>query len=301
MRAHTQLLVSITIHLCTPILALNFISKERDLVLMHVPFNFGHTIEKIGLVPPEVTRDEFVQYIYSLGGFGEDARQATWEEVNKMLKPDGAVWGRFYPELQTKSNVTGCPLYLSPPKYWPEDLAKEYFGAKNIFGMLRDPKERLVAMFRNNNVAYGGGLDEYHRTCDVDGGIKQMMMDYLSGREKYGTGCTRIPQSEYFDGPYGIKIAVDNRRFPQSVEELFVSHGYDTEDWKIRPEDVMHVGSCDHIGTWNLTIDTKALILKAFPQDFKLLCQYFGHCDPFENVCIPGVESMCPTYINPAA
>ena len=69
--------------------------------------------------------------------------------------PDAKLWGGVAPELQGLSDVTGCPMYFTPPKYWPGDLAKAYLGGKKVFGILRNPYERLVAMFRGGYSEYG--------------------------------------------------------------------------------------------------------------------------------------------------
>merc|ERR1712129_646022 len=151
---------------------------------------------------------------------------------------------------------TGCPLYFTPPKYWPEDIAKRFLGKKEVFGILRDPVERFVAQFRGNSPNYGGGAEAYFKTCDVDGGVKYMVQQHISGKDPYGTGCTRIEQAEYFEGDCGIKVPVDNRRFPYSVNELFHSRGYTTDDWNIKTKDIFHVNGCNHIGAWNITSET---------------------------------------------
>merc|ERR1719414_1549602 len=108
----------------------------------------------------------------------------------------------------------------------PKDLAQKYFGNKTIFGMLRDPYERLTAFFRGGFSGYGGSYPEFYKTCDVNGAVKQMMKDVLEKNDTFHAGCTFVPQAEYFEGEYGIKLPVDNRRFPFSMNEVFEEHGY---------------------------------------------------------------------------
>merc|ERR1719203_1489800 len=143
-----------------------------------------------------------------------------------MLQQGGELWGALYPELMNTSSV-GCPMYMTPPSLWPEQLAQRYFGNKTVFGVLRDPYERLVAFFRGGeqtaSMDYGGNMTQWLSTCDVDSAIRHMMEDYLrsSSADPYAHMCTYVPQSEYFGGPFGIEVAVDNREFPNSANEVF--------------------------------------------------------------------------------
>ena len=116
-------------------------------------------------------------------------------------------------------------VVASKRKHWPEEIAKWYFAEKKIFGMLRDPYERLVAFFRGNYPGYGGNYPEEQRTCDVDAAVRKMMLRYMAG-DIYAEGCTFLPQAEYFDAPFGITLAVDNRWFPDSANDLLAEHGY---------------------------------------------------------------------------
>lgn len=298
------------------IAALNFISRPlmpkntspktttknntRDLVLMHIPFNFGHTIEKMGMFGHEKSRVEVGQYIESLGGFGDNIRKQNWSEVNQLVRQGGAIWGHFHPELQEVSPITGCPLYYTPPKYWPQDVAKRYFGDKTIFALVRDPYERLVAQFRGDIIGYGNDVEVYHQTCDVDKAVREKLIEHLMGGNKFGSGCTLIQQAEYFEGPYGVKLPIDVRDFPNSMNVVFDQHGYTDPSWHIDPEEILHVEGCDNVWPGNLTEETKSLVRAAFPQDFSLLCMYFGYCEQGENTCIHGVPNMCPEYICPS-
>merc|ERR1712183_349534 len=99
---------------------------------------------------------------------------ADW--ILRIFAVNGAeYWGLFYPGLTEVSEVTGCHIYLTPQKHWPKALAAKYFGGnKKIFGILRDPYERLVAQFRGNiGKKYGGDWGEFRKVCDVNGGIKK--------------------------------------------------------------------------------------------------------------------------------
>mmetsp|Transcript_43807 Transcript_43807/g.135342 ORF Transcript_43807/g.135342 Transcript_43807/m.135342 type:complete len:349 (-) Transcript_43807:75-1121(-) len=261
---------------------------------MHIPFNFGHTIEKVAMFKDDSTVLDILLYSLKAGGIFKAKRPISWETARKYQKPGGVVWGHFNPDLQLVNNATGCSMYFTPPKYWPESLAKSYFGNRTVFGMLRDPYERLVAFFRGNQNGYGGNYEKYMATCDVNGAVKHMMNRVLESKDKFMEECTFLPQAEYFDGRYGIKLPVDNRRFPESMNEVFAQHSY---PWHIRPQDILHVNRCNHIWAGDLEADTKQLVRQVYARDFELLCQHFGYCDTSEDVCIAGVHDMCPKKV----
>lgn len=265
----------------------------RDLVLMHVPYNFGHTVEKVAMFPKRTGLIGAGMYLNSLGIVG--GRKASWPEVRMLSKSEAEIWGHFNPDLQEYSKVTGCQLYYTPQKYWPQHTLEKYFGNKTIFGMLRDPYERLVAFFRGNMKDYGGEYPEFFKKCDVNGAVKKMMKDHIRNGDKFEKSCTFIPQAEYFDGPYGIKVPVDNRKFPASANKLLLEHGY--EDMQIGGRDIFHVSGCPHVWSGDLDAETKLLVQQVYARDFELLCKHFGYCDKNEDTCISQVPEMCPKHI----
>mmetsp|Transcript_61945 Transcript_61945/g.191969 ORF Transcript_61945/g.191969 Transcript_61945/m.191969 type:complete len:348 (-) Transcript_61945:231-1274(-) len=268
------------------------LNGHRDLALVHVPFNFGHTVEKVAA--------------WGSGSYAESKFDAAIAETvlaglgapKPAVVPavDDVAWGFLNPMLSSKwSNVTGCPLYLTPPKYWPKSIADAYFAAKTPFGLLRDPYERLVAFFRGNITSYGGGYGRFLPTCDVNGAVKQMMRDQLSSTDPFRESCTFLPQAEYYDGPHGIALPVDLRRFPESMNEVFVAHGY--PEMQIKTLDSMHVDLCNEVWSADLDSETRAMVRQVYRRDFDLLCKHFGHCDTSEDTCIVGVPQMCPKKV----
>jgi hypothetical protein len=285
--------------------ALNAEEGHQDLVFMHMPYNFGHSIEKVALFPPETSRDYTSKFIhYILGGYGsstekDDAAEQTLASmIEQRAKPGGRVWGHFHPALQQISNVTGCALYFTPQKYWPEDVARRYFGDQKVFGLLRNPYERVVAMFRGARMLKAGGDDygtdfnaSYIDSCDVNSAIKEMMNNYIESGNQFESSCAYLPQAEYFDGPYGITVPIDNMRFPESMNEAYLEHGYDDH---IRKQDIFHVYGCPEVWSADLDEDTKALVRRVYARDFELICTHFGQCDDRMDDCIRGVSWMCP-------
>merc|ERR1719210_177473 len=144
---------------------------KRDLVFQHIPYNFGHTIENVALAGSSVWK--LMTLALDQDDLNATQQQERWKYINTVRQPNAEVWGHLRPELNVRSNVTGCPLYFTPGKHWPKDVAEAYFGAKTIFGMLRDPYERLVAFFRGSlGDTYGGWWPEFLKTCDVNGAVK---------------------------------------------------------------------------------------------------------------------------------
>jgi len=270
---------------------------ERDLVLVHVPFNFGHSIENVAMFGSggPFSAKRMIDYVASLGGFGSVSRQVSWSEARRLARPDAEFWGHLNPDLQVLSEVTGCPMYYTPQKYWPSNLAAKYFGNKTVFGMLRDPYERLVAFFRGNNPQYGATHPEFFATCDVNGAVKSMLRDYLAGGKEFAGGCTLLPQAEFFEGPYGITLPINNREFPRSMNEAFQEHGY--HDFVINTSDILHVEGCVDVWAADLDAEARDLVKKVYSRDFELLCKHFGYCDREENCCIYQVPQMCPDRV----
>jgi len=267
------------------------VAGNHDLVFVHTPYNFGHTVENSVMFGPEVTYSEKQEFIQSMGGFATSKEGgASWDHVNKIKAPDGEVWGHNNPDLQGNSSV-GCPYYYTPQKYWPKDLAENYFGAKKVFGVLRDPYEHLVALFRGQIKGYGGDGSSDFQTCDINNAIKKQMKAYIAG-DRYMSGCTLVPQAEYFNGEYGISIPIDNRKFPDNLNEIFKEHGYST--LHIKSEDVIHVTGCQNAWAADFDVETKGLVRQVYKRDFELLCKHFGYCDDQEDTCLTRIPGMCP-------
>lgn len=226
---------------------------NRDLAMVDVPFNYGNTISNV-------------------------------------VQRDGIKWGPHHPKLNAASKV-GCLMFYTPPKYWPEDLAKEYFGNKTVFGMLRDPYERLTSIFRSNP---GHAYDQYFDYCDLNGAVRQMIHEYHNGN-KFSHECRLIPQAEFFEPPYGITEPIDTRMFPLSANDLLEGHGYNKSH--IYTQDIINVSSgCNSVWSADLNLKTKSLVREVYAKDFELLCKHFGYCND-ENTCLKHVPQMCPNRL----
>mmetsp|Transcript_13973 Transcript_13973/g.43622 ORF Transcript_13973/g.43622 Transcript_13973/m.43622 type:complete len:90 (+) Transcript_13973:3-272(+) len=88
------------------------------------------------------------------------------------------------------------------------------------------------------------------------------MTDFIEKNDTFAQGCTFVPQAEYFDGPYGISVPVDNRAFPASMNEVFEEHGY--PDFHIRTPDILHVSLCPDVWAADLDSETRSLVRKVY-------------------------------------
>jgi len=268
----------------------------QDLVFMHMPFNFGNTIEKVAMFPPSVSLEAGMLAMHTL------AAAKSWDLVRNSTQPGGAVWVLLNPDLTVTSNVTQCPLFLTPPKYWPEDIAKKYIGNKKVLGVIRDPFERLVAQFRGGVQKSASdtpeGRDSFDRrtgVCnDVNKAVKDLLKKLKASGDMFQGGCNNIPQSEFLEGPYGITVPIDNWRFPKSANEVFEQHGY---GWHIRKQDVLHVSGCEDSWSRDLDDETRSLVREVYAKDFDIICKSFGYCNFDEYTCIQGVHTMCPPSV----
>lgn len=272
------------------------IRHKAELAFMHVPYNFGHTVESVGMLPTlarnlvGTVKKKNIHRHQSVDMANE--KSLSWGAIRAIQKPNSAIWGHANPDIQMINAETGCRMYFSPPKYWPEALAHQYFGNKTVVGILRDPYERLVSMFRGNLKGYGQFDQEFFERCDVNGAVKKMLKGFLEGKSKFASDCTFLPQAEYYEGPFGITVAVDNRRFPHSMNEVFDEFGY--SNMHIRQVDIFHVADCPNAWAGDFDQETRSLVQEVYKRDFELLCKTFGYCDKDENVCLEYIEDMCP-------
>lgn len=269
----------------------------HDLVFMHVPYNFGHTLEYVGAF------GKGPQALYKFGSvlmYNRNPKVPLQWKWNNLYRTLGAswkkasIWGAVNPVLMMQSSV-GCPLYMTPPKLWPQNIAEAYFGNKKRFAILRDPYERFVAMFRGSaggetGENYGGNYKDFISTCNVDGAVRSMLAEDLQANP-YAHGCTFVPQHEYFEGPYGAEIIADNREFPYSVNRILRDHQYD--ELLIDPDDALHVTGCTEVWSGTLQNSTKEMIRKIYAKDFEMICKNFGYCKE-EDTCLKYVPMMCP-------
>lgn len=239
------------------------LSGQHDLVMAYVPYNFGHTVADVA------NRRSGIK----------------WGDCGQRGGGDSCLGLTLSPGID-------CQLMYTPGKYWPKDLATRYFGNKTIFGILRDPYERLVSQFRGS----GSYLcPEERAKCDLNAGVRKMVKQYQASGRPFMDNCMLLPQAEYFDQPYGATLFVDNRKFPGGVNNLLQNHGY--SEVLIRQEDIDHVSGCDDKWAGDLDAETKALVREVYQRDFELLCAHLGHCDDTESVCLTGVHGMCPEQL----
>lgn len=178
--------------------------------------------------------------------------------------------------------MTGCPLHNTPQKWWPRPLAEQYFGNKTVFGILRDPYERLVSFHRD---------PDFYPDCDVNKAVKNTLKTFLQGKH-FTESCRFLPQAEFFDGPFGVSLPIDIRRFPASANDVLERHGY--TDVRVSMDDVLRAGGCPNVWAGDLDNETRLMTRLVYKRDFDLLCKHFGYCDPEETMCLSHIPGMCP-------
>lgn len=271
--------------------AVQVFSKEpthgkRDLVMFHVPMNFGNSIAAVGALGS----NRGISY-----GQVTTAALRGWANVHTMAQKDAEFWGPINPDLQEISTVSNCPMYYTPPKDWPTELADRYFTNKTVFGILRDPYERLMAFYRGfhsgGSVVTGEKFISDGRLCDISSFVKELFQKDFDEWD-HDPKCQLQPQAWFFEGSHGIKIPIDIRKFPESANILLTDHGYDNVHLSL--DDIFHVSGCDETWAGSIDDEAKQLIKTFYAADFKLLCQKFGYCTEGENVCLTYVPGMCP-------
>jgi len=260
----------------------NTTAGYRDLALADVPFNFGITVSKVAGLGSGQDWAQQTEAYFKLVHMAIRPREAAWEAVRSKVPSNATIWGGLNPDLRAKSAVTGCPLHNTPQKWWPRALADKHFGNKTVFGILRDPYERLVAFHRD---------PEFFGSCDVNKAVKNTLKLIVAG-QYFTQGCRFLPQAEFFDGPHGITAPIDIRHFPESANELLQQHGYN--EVHIAMSDVLRTGGCPDVWAGDLDAEARALTRLVYKRDFELLCKHFGYCNQEEMTCLSHIPGMCP-------
>jgi hypothetical protein len=326
-----------------------------DIVFADLPMNFGEDIAKwaaFGADAWQVTFGELAMFAHNgYGNYREEYmipnfpnNRTLIENLTKLMKPGRPLWGPLNPKLQATGafnpELPGlkCPLFYTPQKYWPTDVAEEYFGppgTKEVFANLRNPFEMITAIFRMSHemthppaghhpigvvLGYNISLLGYNitedgqrysndgKTCadpdaglygDINTWVKYVIPNMTSFKVPHipvEVGCYLQPQAPFFDGPYGINHPLDMREMPHTATEYLEKHGIDVNPG-IKPNDLMHVISCDNTWAGDFDDEAKALVFEYYERDFELACQYFGHCNFTEPICNQHVAGMCPDKV----
>jgi len=201
--------------------------------------------------------------------------------------------------LETISSSTGCPMYMTPQKYWPTELAQKYFGNRRVFGVLQDPYERLVDIFKSGMEGFSDRNATALAKCDVNAAVKKMMNETMHGNA-FRDGCVFLPQAEYFEGPHKITKAVDHRGFPGTMNRFLQSHGYlnmHVRHKDISPAKLFEKSYCSDVWSGSLDCETRQMVRKFYARDFRLICKKFNYCSKKDSVCSTDVPGSCPESI----
>lgn len=277
--------------------------NAEELVMVHIPCNFGHTIEAVALNPIGLQLGE------AFMSFNAETREAQWQHIRRAAGPGAQIWGMMNPDLRIRSEATGCDLYYTPQYFWPRELAARYFGNKTVFGMLRNPYDKIVNEFRMQLMVYSsvftaetradvsrreGHLEKerepyttWYKTCDVNAWVKAELAKYKTG-DKFRGNCHLLPQADFFRGEYGVSLAIGVAEVPLSFNKAMEEHSSPIR----MNEEVGHNTLCN-VSAWSLDEESVALIQEVYAEDFELNCQRLGTCDTEIKECCCRVPQMC--------
>lgn len=280
---------------------------EAELQFIHIPCTFGHTVENAGLSATDSNKTLMLKASISASERG-DIEEAN--ELMQSIKGQGGVlWGMMLPELRSRSNVTNCELYYTPPKYWPDDVSVQLLKGKKPFAMLRDPYDRLANEFRMQVLGWDsvfngltreavaereGNLEresdvykKFYAECDVNGYLQAELRKYQDG-DRYRSNCHLLPSAEYFEEVFVSVEPIDERGIPASFNDFMQENGYE-----VRFDNTMHNVMCNDVSAYSLSTETKNLIKEVYAADFDLICSKLGYCDREEMTCHENIDSMC--------
>jgi len=281
--------------------------KSEELQFVHVPCTFGHTVEEAGIGDMDNHTKSLLKASMEATSTG-DLEEA--KRISESLQGNDAVlWGMMVPELRSISNVTGCDLYYTPPKYWPAAVSAQLLKGKKSFALLRDPYDRMANEFRMQvmgvDSAFSGltrqaisereghlerESEEYmkfYKDCDVNGYLQAELGKYLAG-DRYRDNCHLLPSAEYFEQVFDPVEPIDERGIPESFDAFMEQNGY-----AVRMEGMLHNVVCNDVSAYSLSTETKNLIKEVYAADFDLICDKFGYCDRDEMTCHENIENMC--------
>jgi len=290
----------------------------RDLAMVHVPTNWGHTMEMLGL-GKDVHQDDgdiggtlsASIRVLSSNILPREGKTSQRSVIDEMKKPGGEVWAEMEPQLRRMSSV-GCDMYYTPQQHWPENIATSYFRNRNVFGVIRDPYDKLVNEFRMQVMpfasVYAGvtrqqvseregtmereeppytGFGGIYDRCDVNEFLRLELPKVK--KNPYRANCHFVPQVEFLKGENAINLPVDARKLPESFNQLMDEHGYE-----FRMDDTMHNMLCPGLWAGSLEDDVKGMIKEMYAEDFDFLCKTWGYCNRNEMFCMKGMTYMCP-------
>jgi len=253
---------------------------KRNLALVDIPLSFGDVVSAAASLSHIKNASARSQKYLSLVRASRNL-----DAVHQSVQPNAELWGNMIPHLRHVEPRSGCQMANAPPRLWSPYDADKYFGQKVTFGILRNPYERMVAIFRESQPV----------GCDVNKAVKQWLSDKLLGRGHdlgHVMECQLGTQAEYFEKPFGITVPLDSRDFPQAVNDLLRDHGY--EGFHIRAEDLPRVTACPGLSAADLDARSRWLVKRIYRRDFELLCRHFGACDDKELSCLPQIPGNCP-------
>lgn len=285
----------------------NQTEANQDLVFVHVPCTFGHTVIKTAIGGLNQSDELLLARSYQEQ---TDDAVVTMESVKK---PGGVLWGEMSPYTRGVNDITGCDHHYSPAKYWPDTLAKAYFQDKKGFAVLRDPYDKLVNDFRMVVQGYSSVFEgiylgirrwnvsaregnpefeteylQYYNDCDVNSYLRAELPKVKSG-DRFRANCHFLPQADFYEDPHGVKFMVDNRNLRQSFNALMEDHGYGFR----MGEETIHNKICVNLSAYSLQKDVKEMIKDIYSRDFDMICDQFGYCDRDELTCLEDIPDMC--------
>lgn len=287
--------------------------RFQPMALIHVPGNFGGCLEKAGM------KVNSMQFNSMQSMFLAHNKKLENNYLRTVMGKGAQIWGAMNFDLREINDITKCDTFYTPQKYWSMKLRNKFLTNRKVFGILRDPYDRIVNIFRSEAmgqnhffqsntrtaVSFREGTMErespmymkWYVTCDVNAWIEAEFARYqdstTGSRAHFRSNCHLLPQAEYFKGDDSITIPIDARKLPQSFNDVMDANNIDVH--LSEPEQA----SVCPISAWHLTEKSRQLIRDFYREDFELLCKHFGYCDDRELTCMRGIRGMCDGAVEP--
>lgn len=234
------------------------ILEGKPLFFMHIPMNFGSTVEDLGAV--------------------HDMRWGSYKDAGRVRMRDG--W------LCHKSFIP--PYLLEVPSMYTD---------QEVFTIVRHPYERVVSEYKHlMSVEWGDawGTELFQKQpCSADSlnnWIQKTVWRFMRG-ERYINDCHMLPQMEYIQGTvrryakWELGDVLHAEKLPAAFDELMKRRNH-----PVRLTGATLVNSngdvCPELAVKDLTTQSKSMLNTAYYEDFQKL--HYQMDGPLMDVQAPG-------------
>lgn len=224
------------------------IMVDKPLVFLHIPLNFGSSIEEVGA--------------------SRDFKWGIYQRVSRMPMRDGH-----------KCHTAFVPPYLVP-------VPNMYTGSE-VFTVVRHPYVRALSEYKHLlGVEWGDAWESIPRNekpctpSSLNGFLQTILTRVMQG-ERYINDCHMLPQMEYIAGSFRrfakweLGDILREENMPDAFNALMKNRSHDL---RLDARNIVnsHDDLCPELTVQDMSNETKTMLNTVYFEDFKSL-----HYDPY--------------------